>query len=159
MAVVGGGLNAAGTFLSAREQSRASAFEASQLDSQAAELDRQSQEYRIAGDQAEAKRRNELTSSLETIMAIRAGRGVGEASPTAMAIYDSTISDANSAVQTERYNYLSKAETARISANNARLSAGLARKRAKTSMLAGIIGAGADLATTGSSIYRARTGT
>jgi hypothetical protein len=159
LAVVGGGLNAFGSVMAGREQSRAANFEASNLDAQAAELDRQSQEYKTAGAQTEARRREELTSSLETIMAIRAGRGVGEVSPTAAAIYDSTLSDERRDVRTERYNYLSKAEQARLSARNARMSAGLARQKSKMSLLAGIVGAGADIATAGFNISQARTGT
>jgi hypothetical protein len=156
-AVVGGGANAVGSFMAGREKSRAEAFEASNLDAQAAELDRQSQEYQIAGAQTEARRREELTSSLETIMAIRAGRGVGEVSPTAAVIYDSTLSDERRDVRTERYNYLSKAEQARLSARNANLSAGLARKKAKTSLLAGYVGAVGAAASSAANIYDART--
>jgi hypothetical protein len=156
LAVVGGGLNAFGSVMAGREQSRAANFEASNLDTQAAELDRQSQEYQIAGAQTEARRREELTSSLETIMAIRAGRGVGEFSPTASAIYDSTLSDERRDVRTERYNYLSKAEQARLSARNANLSAGLARKKAKTSLLAGYVNAAGDIVGAGMNIQQAR---
>jgi hypothetical protein len=46
---------------------------------------------RTASLQDETARRRDLTSNLETIQAIRAGRGVGSASPTAMAIYNNTI--------------------------------------------------------------------
>jgi hypothetical protein len=157
LAIAGGAISAGGSIMAGREASRAANFEAAQLKGQEAELDRQSQEYQIAGAQTEARRREELTSSLETIMAIRAGRGVGEVSPTAAAIYDSTLSDERRDVRTERYNYLSKAEQARLSARNANLSAGLARKKAKTSLLAGYVGAVGAAASSAANIYDART--
>lgn len=157
LAIAGGAISATGTAMAGRESSRAAAFEASQLRGQEAELDRQSQEYRIAGAQTEARRREELTSSLETIMAIRAGRGVGEVSPTASAIFESTLSDERRDVRTERLNYLSRSEQARLSARNAGLSAGLAKKRAKTSLLAGYLGAAGDLVSAASGIQQART--
>jgi hypothetical protein len=156
LAVAGGAISAGGSIMASREKSRAEAFEAGQLDSQAAELDRQSQEYKTAGAQTEARRREELTASMETIMALRAGRGVGEASPTAMAIYDSTLSDERRDVRTERYNYLSRAEQARLSARNANLSAGLARKKAKMSLLSGYVNAAGDIVGAGMNIAQAR---
>jgi hypothetical protein len=67
----------------------------------------QAQELRTAQAQAETARREELTSSLETIMAIRAGRGVGEGSPTGMAIANKLISDTVSDIRTERVGYMS----------------------------------------------------
>ncbi len=151
----GGALNAAGTVMEGRERSRAAAFEAQQLSQQEKEHRIHEQEYRTAADQAEARRRENLTSSLETIAAIRAGRGVGQASPTAVAIYDSIIDDEERDARTERYNYLSKADRSRIAADQSRTAAGLARRRSKTSLIASYISAGAKVAETAGKVYSA----
>lgn len=137
-AVVGGGLAATGKIMAGREGARAAMFESQQKD-------REGEELKIAAAQVEARRREHLTSSLETIEAIRAGRGVGAGSPTAMASYDEIISDEMRDVRTERYNYLSRVE-------QTRLASSMSRRKAKMSLIGGYVGAGADLATTGSKI-------
>jgi hypothetical protein len=138
LAIGGGGLEAGGKIMAGRERSRAQGFEATQKD-------REAEELRIASAQTEARRREHLTSSLETIMSIRAGRGVGEASPTAMASYEEIISDESRDMRTERYNYLSRAEQARLAAK-------MSRRQAKFSLISSYVDAGAGLLKTGSKI-------
>lgn len=143
-AAIGGGISAAGQVMAGREQSRAAMFEAQQKD-------REGEELKIAAAQTEARRRENLTSSLETIMSIRAGRGVGEGSPTGMASLEEITSDESRDIRTERYNYLSRGE-------QTRLAASMSRRRARMSLLAGYMGAGATLADTGSRIMSGRSG-
>jgi hypothetical protein len=77
---------------------------------------------------------------------------VGGASPTALAGYDEAIGREHREVLTERYNYLSRAE-------QSRLAASMARQKAKTSLIAGAITAGADIAGSIYNIGTARRGT
>jgi hypothetical protein len=128
----GGALGAGASIMAGREQSMASKFEAQQLTQQAGQI-------KTAAAQAETQRREDLSSSLQTIMAIRAGRGVGEGSETGMAIYDQIVTKEESNIRTEKLNILTQADTARMQAQ-------LARRRAKTSMIAGYIGAGEEIA-------------
>lgn len=138
MSVAGAGLSAYGQMQQGRYASQAAMFEQQQLQTQA-------RMYRTAADQAEARRREELTSNIETIGALRAGRGVGATSPTAMAIFNKTISDAEEDIATERVNYLTRADLSE--------RAGImAERKARTSMLAGQIGAASTIFSTGASI-------
>lgn len=136
-AAVGGGiLKAKGARMAGEEAARSAEFERQQLEIQA-------QTARTNADQAEAARRNELTSNLETIQAIRAGRGVGGYSPTGEAIMTSAIDEQERAIATERANYLSKADLSKRAAE-------MAGRKARTSLLAGKLGeAGAYLETGG----------
>lgn len=129
--VAGGALSAYGSSMAGKEAARAAEFEKQQLEIQA-------QTAKTAADQAEARRREELTSNLETIQAIRAGRGVGSNSPTGQAILTSAIDTQERDIGIERANYLVKADLSRRAAE-------LAGRKAKTSLLAGNIGAGADI--------------
>lgn len=128
----GTALTATSQIIQSREQSKAAAFEADQLRTQ-------EQQYRIAAAQDEARRRDELTSNLETIQAIRSGRGVGQASPTGTAILDSITADEERDIGISKLNYLQRADMSR------RL-AGMSEGRARTSLLAGYLGAGATAA-------------
>jgi hypothetical protein len=141
-AVVGGGLSAAGKFMEGRERATAQRFESEQHA-------RIAQENRIAADQTEARRRDQLTSSLGTIMAIRAGRGVGEASPTALAGMNEVIEDETRDMRTERLNYLTRAEQSRLASQ-------MSRRQSRGSLLSSYIGAGAEIASTGYRVYDAR---
>lgn len=131
-ATVGGSaLSAAGSSMAGQETARAAEFERQQLEIQ-------SQAQRTAADQAEARRREELTSNLETIQAIRAGRGVGSNSPTGQAILTSAIEEQERDIGIERANYLAKADISRRAAE-------MAGRKAKTSLLAGNLEAGATI--------------
>lgn len=157
-AVAGGGLKAAGSVMEGRERSRAQAFESESLLGQSADYSRQEQEYRIAAAQTETQRRTELTSSLETIAAIRAGRGVGASSPTGMAIFNNLVQDEERDIRTERLNYLTRAEQSRIAAKNAKTASSLAKRQAKMSLIGGFVGAAADIANTVGKVANARSG-
>lgn len=125
----------AGSMMAGREQSRAAAFEEQQYKAQA-------QQYRTAAAQDEAKRRTELAASLDTIMALRAGRGVGQASPTGTTILEDITAGAESDIQTSKANLLGKADQARIAGDMS------AHKR-RMALIAGDLGAIEKLATSG----------
>lgn len=158
-ALIGGGLSATSTVMEGRERSRAEAYEAQNLLGQSADYSRQEQEYRIAAAQTEAQRRDELTSSLETIAAIRAGRGVGASSPTGMAILNNMVNDEERDVRVERLNYLTRAEQSRIASLNAKTASSLAKRKSRMSLIGSYVSAGADVANTVSRVSTARQGT
>lgn len=128
-AMIGGtALSATGSVMSGQERSNAAQFEASQYHIQ-------EQQARTAALQDEAARRRDLTTSLETIQAIRAGRGVGSDSPTGTAILSSATGLAEDDILASRANYTSRADLA----NRASL---LSERKARTSLLSGYLGAG-----------------
>jgi hypothetical protein len=124
--------SAGSKLMAAGEQSAAAEFESQQYAAQA-------DAARTASLQEETRRRRDLTSNLETIAAIRAGRGVGAGSPTAMAIYDNAVDLSEEDIDTAKGNYARKAELNR----NASF---LASRKAGTSLLAGFLGAAGDVA-------------
>ena len=130
--LVGTALSAYGQHEAGVQASQAAAFEQQQLDLQ-------SKQILTAAAQAEAQRRRDLTSSLETIEAIRAGRGVGMASPGAAELNENVITSGERDTQNERLNFLLKSD-------NARMAAVMAGKKAKYSLLAGNLAAGATVA-------------
>jgi hypothetical protein len=145
--VAGTATAAYGHQMAGQEASRSAEFEQQQLQIQA-------QESHTAADQAEARRRDELTSNLETIQAIRAGRGVGAGAPGETALLTSVIDKQERDIGIERFNYLQKADLSQRAAL-------LAGRKAQTSLLAGdltaasdIFGAGAKIA----SIYVPKAG-
>lgn len=134
IAALAGGTAAAagGKIMASRERSAAANFENEQYRVQ-------EQQARTASMQSEAARRKELTSNLEAIQAIRSGRGVGMASPTGSAIFSNTISEAENDIFIERANYMAKADMAR--------RAGImSDRKAKTSLIAGYLGAAEEVA-------------
>jgi hypothetical protein len=133
IALAGGtALKATGDIMSGRENARAAEFEAQQQQVQRETL-------AIAAKQDEAKRRNELTSSLEVIEAIRAGRGVGQSSPGGMAMFDAITTNAEKDIRTSSFNFAQRGEQSRQIAE-------FSRDRGRTSLLAGYLNAGADVA-------------
>lgn len=137
--VVGSAASAYSSVMQGKAQSEAALFEQQQLRVQ-------EQQTRTAADQAEARRREELTQNIESIQAIRAGRGVGSNSPTAMAIFDDVYSDAERDITTERSNYLTKADLSSRAAT-------MAGRKAKTSLLAGYLGGVSALAQGATNAY------
>ncbi|MCK1585491.1 hypothetical protein IVB03_39545 [Bradyrhizobium sp. 168] len=123
--------------MAAGQKSAAATFEQQQYEQQA-------QAARTASLQDETTRRRDLTSSLETIQAIRAGRGVGSASPTAMAIFGDTIGRSEDDIAASKANYSAKAD---LSTRAAFLSG----KKAQSSLLAGDLGAISDV---GSAMFK-----
>ena len=77
---------------------------------------------------------------------LRGGRGVGAGSPTGTAILDAATEDVRGDIITARANYLTKADQSRTGAE-------MAGKKAKTSLLAGFMGAGATVLNTGGKLY------
>jgi DUF1680 family protein len=140
-ALVGGTAASAGSqLMAAGQQSAAAEFESQQYAQQA-------QAAKTASLQDETARRRELTSNLETIQAIRAGRGVGSGSPTAMAIFDSTIGKSEDDIAASKANFAAKADLSERASI-------LAKKKASTSLLAGDLGA---FSTVASSTFRGLT--
>jgi hypothetical protein len=125
--IVGTATSAAGSLMAGSEKATAAEFEQQQYAAQA-------QAARTASLQDETARRRDLDSNLQTIMAIRAGRGVGSSSPTAMAIYDSTISKSEDDIAASKANYAAKADLAERASI-------LSARKSSTSLLAGALGA------------------
>jgi hypothetical protein len=125
--IAGTAASAGGQLMAAGQQSAAAEFESQQY-AQAA------QAQRTAAIQEEAQRRRDLTSNLETIQAIRAGRGVGAGSPTAMAIFDSGIGRSEDDIAASKANYAAKADLAQRASI-------LSERKSSTSLLAGDLGA------------------
>lgn len=97
------------------------------------------QQLRTAAAQDEAKRRDGFVSSLETIMALRSGRGLGTTSPTAMAVLDEMRRRNETDIITSKANLLTKSA---LSGE----AAAIAGMKGKTSLLAGDLAADATLA-------------
>lgn len=135
--VIGTATGAVGKLAAAGQQSAAAEFESQQYAQQA-------QAAQTAGIQDETARRRDLTSSLESIQAIRAGRGVGAGSPTAMATYDNISSVSEDNIQASKANYAAKSDLARRASI-------LSERKASSSMLAGYLGAATDVA---SGVYK-----
>jgi hypothetical protein len=128
VALIGGTAASAGSQLVAGgEKAAAAEFESQQYKAQA-------DAARTASLQDETARRRELTSNLETIQSIRAGRGVGSGSPTAMAIYESGISRSEDDIAASKANYAAKADLATRASY-------LSERKASSSLLAANLGA------------------
>ena len=125
--IIGTAASAGSQLMAAGEKSAAAEFEQQQYQQQA-------QAAKTAALQDETARRRELTSSLQTIQAIRAGRGVGTASPTAMAIYGDAITRWEEDIFASKANFAAKADLASRASY-------LSGRKAKTSLIAGNLGA------------------
>ncbi|MCA1831232.1 MAG: hypothetical protein LC750_00530 [Actinobacteria bacterium] len=146
-AVVGAGASAYGTFsqvqagnaqkdslqstresnlLASKEQAEAYEFESRQYE-------RRGKAIRTAAAQDEAKRYDDLESSLETISAIRSGRGVDLDSPTGRAISDSVSAKALTDIRTSKSNYA-------LEATSGDLASALAARKAAFTTYAGQMG-------------------
>jgi hypothetical protein len=130
---IGSATSAYGSVRTGQEKYLDAQFEREQLQIAA-------QQNKIAAAQAEAGRRQDLVSSLETIQAMRAGRNTGTYSPTGRAILANVVDDAESDIITERVNYMQRADL------NRRASF-LAERKGKASLLAGNLGAVESVAT------------
>lgn len=142
--VIGTAASVGGQLMSAGEKSASSQFESQQYAQQA-------QAARTASLQDETARRLDLTSNLETIQAIRAGRGVGSSSPTAMSIYDNTIGRSEDDIAASKANYAAKADLA------SRASI-LSERKSSTSLLAGALGAVSTIGSAGFSYAKPYVG-
>jgi hypothetical protein len=133
MLIAGTATSGYGQLMAGGERAAAAEFEAQQYQQQA-------EAAKTAAVQEEAKRRNDLTSNLETIAAIRAGRGVGPGSPTEMAIYNNITSNAEDDIAAAKANYAAKADLAQRASF-------LSARRSSTSLLAGTLGAASTIFT------------
>jgi hypothetical protein len=107
-------------------------YDAYQFESR--QYDRQGKQIRIAAAQDEANRYDKLTSSLDTIAAIRAGRGLDLDSPTGRAIRQGQVSDALADIDTSRAN-------SRIAEAQTKLASELAMRKSRFALLQGYYGA------------------
>lgn len=137
--VYGSAQQAKGIKMRGEEESRAAEFEKQQYEIQ-------EQQTKTAAAQSETRRREDLTSSLETIQALRAGRGVGTYSPTGAAIFGSAIEDVERDIAIDRANYSTKADLSRRAAL-------MAERKGKTSLLAAKYGATAAMIEGGTKAY------
>lgn len=136
--IVGTAGSAVSQVMQGREQAKAAAFEQDQLQVAA-------QQTRTAAAQEETNRRNELTSSLETIEAIRAGRGLSGSSPGGMAILEGVTNRAERDIGISKGNYAQKADLLDREAS-------MSSSKGSMSLLAGYLGAAG---TIGNSIFNA----
>ena len=104
------------------------------------------EQLRTRAMQDEAARREELASNLSTIEAIRAGRGLSQSSPTALAIRDDVTDNAMDAMRVSRLNILNGAESARQAGEQA-------GSAASTALTSGYLGAGKSLLDFGTKAY------
>jgi hypothetical protein len=117
------------SLMAAQEQSNAQNFEAGQYDIQGKRI-------RSAAAADEAARRTDLESSLETIDAMRSGRGLSLDSPTGRAISRNVTATGERNILNSRTNMLLQAEQSDAQAE-------LSRRKARYSLLAGEAGASA----------------
>ena len=127
LAIAGTGAQAVGSVMRGREEARAAAFETQQFKIQ-------EENARIAAKQDEANRREELTNSIETIQALRGARNLSATSPGGLALLEGVTEEAQDDIRTSRLNYLQRADQANRAAT-------MSRRRGKTSLLAGYLGA------------------
>jgi hypothetical protein len=117
------------TLMAAQEQAAAHEFEGRQLDLQGKRI-------RSAGAVDEAARRIDLESSLQTIEALRAGRGLDPDSPTGRAITAGATERGEKNILTSKTNYA-------LQAANSELQGELSRRKARFTLMAGEAGAAA----------------
>lgn len=118
---------ATGQVMAGQERANAAAFEGQQYRIQ-------QQQYETAAARDEATRREDMRSSIDTIAAIRAGRGVGQGSPTETAILDDITRRGESDIQTNRANLLTRADQSRMASD-------MSSRRARMALIAGDLGA------------------
>lgn len=135
LAAGGAAIQGASSIFAGREQARQAKTQAAW---QAQELKIQSEENKIAAAQDEAARRRELTYSLQTIEAIRAGRGTGSGSPTAATIQDDVTETASRDMRSSRLNFLRAADQ---SSRQAAFSLSEGNRAARSAQIGGLLGA------------------
>lgn len=136
--IVGTAASAGSQIMMGGEQAKAAAFEQEQMKIAASQT-------RTAAAQEETNRRNELTSSLETIEAIRSGRGLSGSSPGGMAVLEGVTNRAERDIGISKGNYAQKADLLDREAS-------MSSSKGSMSLLAGYLGAAG---TVGSSIFNA----
>jgi hypothetical protein len=147
--IIGTAAQAGSTLMAAKEKSNAAKFESQQYQMREQQLYAQKQQFLTAGARDEATRRGELNSQIGTIMAMRAGRGVGQNSPTGTVILDDLTRRAESDIGTNQANYRTSADRSRMDAEQAGLSSAFAQRRARSAMTQGYVQAIGQIANAG----------
>lgn len=117
------------------------------LKSQQQQQQQKEQQLRTAAMQEETARREELVANMNTMDAIRAGRGLSGTSPTALVIKDDVTSDAMDGMRVSRLNILNGADSARQQAEQA-------GSAASTALTTGYLNAGKSLLDFGTDYYK-----
>jgi len=143
--VIGAGLTVAGAFMNAKNQRMQGLAQQRAAQYQAQQGRIQADYANIQEKQTEGQQRDALTTSLENISAIQAGRGVGTASPTATAISNNIIDRAERDVATSRLGYEAKKEALRSGATLSEQEGELAKQSGERAAWATMLGAGGQL--------------
>jgi len=137
------GLTVAGAATKAFAERRQGQAQKAALDYQAQQQRAQAEYTHIQGLQDEAGRRNALTSSLETMNSIIAGRGVGLASPTNEAILTSAADRGETDIGSSKLGYTAKEAQLKTGAELSTQQGAFAEQAGNLSALSTIVGAGA----------------
>jgi hypothetical protein len=142
---VGTATQVAGGLMKGKEEERAAGFERWQYGIQQKQLE-------AAASRDEAQRRRELRSSVDTILAIRAGRGVGQGTPTENAILDDITQRAHEDILAQRTSLLTRSA---VSGQ----AAAMAERRGRMAVTASYINAIGDIAGMGYKVGTLKTRT
>lgn len=146
MEFVGAGLTVAGALGKANAEVRQGQAQKAALQYQAQQQRAQAQYTGIQELQDESGRRNALTTSLESIQALMAGRGVGLASPTNVAINTGIVDRGERDISSAKLGYEAKKSQLTTGAQLAEQQGAFAEEAGKTSAVGSLIGAGSQIA-------------
>jgi len=142
MEIVGIGASLAAAGVSAYAKTKQAAAQATAQKYQAQQLEIQSEYDRIAAMQEESARRNKLTSSLEAVRAVQAGRGVGMDSPTVTAIEESAIDRGERDIASSKLTAQAKVSQEQTNAKLLEEQAGQTMEAGKFAAITTLLGAG-----------------
>lgn len=145
MEFVGAGLTVAGALSKANADTKQGQAQKAALDYQAQQQRAQAQYTEIQGLQDESGRRNALTTSLGSMQALMAGRGVGMASPTNVAIDTGVVDRGERDIASAKLGYQAKASQLTTGAQLSTQQGAFAEEAGKSAAVADILGAGAGL--------------
>jgi hypothetical protein len=145
MEILGAGLTVAGAATKAFADRRQGQAQKAALDYQAQQQRAQAEYTQIQGQQDAAGRRNALTSSLENMNAIIAGRGVGLASPTNAAITTGVVDRGERDIASAALGYQAKASQLTTGAQLSTQQGAFAETAGNLAAVSDIVGAGAGI--------------
>lgn len=145
MEILGAGLTVAGAATKAFSERRQGQAQKAALDYQAQQQRAQAEYTQIEGLQDEAGRRNALTSSLNTMNALVAERGVGMGSPTSQAITTGVIDRGERDIASAKLGYQAKAAQLTTGAQLSTQQGAQAESAGNISAIGSLIGAGAGI--------------
>jgi hypothetical protein len=119
----------------------------SQARAEAAQYDQNAKAALTAADQSESLRRQDLISTLSSIDAVRASRGLDVASPTGQVVAQNRTTRAEQGIDTENLNYRTQSQAYKT-------KAGIARSEGSAALLGGFLKGGAKLFSAGSDAYK-----